>query len=65
MKRQQFLIKIHHKINGKVSRQRCLDPDPVLCLDQDPDPVIKFLWIRIRNPGSMNIVHGAALLKAF
>ena len=29
-KRQQFLIKTHHKIDEKLSRQRCLDPDPVL-----------------------------------
>ena len=28
-KRQQFLIKNHYKIDGKFSRQKCLDPDPV------------------------------------
>ena len=43
MKRQQFLIKNHHKIDGKFSRQRCLDPDPdPVCperLDPDPDLV--------------------------
>ena len=37
-KRQQFLIQYHHKIVGKFSRPRCLDPDPVL----------KKSWIRIR-----------------
>ena len=42
---QQFLIKNLHKIDGKFSRQRCLDPDPdPVCperLDPDtgPDPV--------------------------
>ena len=49
MKRQQFLIKNHHKIDDKFSRQRFLDPDPVcpkrldpVCperLDPYPDPV--------------------------
>ena len=39
MKRQQFLIKTHHKIDGKFSRQRCLDPDPVFKKCMDPDPV--------------------------
>ena len=34
-KRQQFLDKNHHKIDGKFSRQRCLDPDA------DPDLVLK------------------------
>ena len=36
MKRQQFLIKTHHKIDGKFSRQR-LDPDPVN-IRPDPQP---------------------------
>ena len=35
-KRQQFLIKTHHKLNGKFSRQRCLDPDPVFKKCMDP-----------------------------
>ena len=41
MKSQQFLIKTHHKIDGKFSRQRCLDPDPdQVCPERlDPDPV--------------------------
>ena len=41
MKRQQFLIKTHRKIDGKFSRQRCLDPDldPVCHERLDPDPV--------------------------
>ena len=29
-KRQQFLIKSHHRIDEKISRKKCLDPDPVL-----------------------------------
>ena len=40
-----FRIRIrsdYHKIDGKFSRQRCLDPDPdPVCperLDPDPDP---------------------------
>ena len=41
LKRQQFLIKNHHRIDGKFSRQRCLDPDPdPVCHERlDPDPV--------------------------
>ena len=39
MKRKQFLIKTHHKIDGKFSRQRCLDPDPVFKKCMDPDLV--------------------------
>ena len=54
MKKQQFLIKTHHKIDGKFSRQRCLDPDPdrdPVCperLDPDPDPEKFENRIRIR-----------------
>ena len=40
MKRQQLLIKTHHKRDGKFSRQRYLDPDP--------GPFFKKSWIRIR-----------------
>ena len=36
-KRRKFLIKDHHKIDGKFPRQRCLDP--VLKKLMDPDPV--------------------------
>ena len=56
---QQFLIKNHHKIDGKFSRQRCLDPYPVLKKNMDPDPVcperldpdqlVLRGWIRIRS----------------
>ena len=40
-KRQVFLIKNHNKIDGKFSRQRCLDPDPdPVCPESlDPNPV--------------------------
>ena len=40
MQRQKFL-KNYHKIDGKFSRQRCLDPDPdsVLKKIMDPDPI--------------------------
>ena len=31
------IIKYHHKIDGKFSRQRC--PDPVCSERLDPDPV--------------------------
>ena len=44
-KRQQCLIKNHHKIDVKFSRQRCLNSDPVL------KSLIRFIlrgWIRIR-----------------
>ena len=37
---QQFLISNQHKIEGKFSRQRGLDPAP--------DPVLKKSWIWIR-----------------
>ena len=29
----------YHKIDGKISRQRCLDPDTVLKKIMDSDPV--------------------------
>ena len=39
-KRQhQFFIENHNKIDGKISRQRCLDPDPDCPERLDPDPV--------------------------
>ena len=53
MKKAQFLIKIHHKIDGKFSRHRCLDPDPVCSerLYPDPDPVCP----ERLNPDPVNI----------
>ena len=42
MKRRQFLIQNHHRIDDKFSRQRCLDPDT------DLDPILKNSWIGIR-----------------
>ena len=41
LKRQQFLIKTHHKIDGKLSRQRCMDPGSGFGLEKimDLDPV--------------------------
>ena len=42
MKMQQILIKNHHKMDGKFSRQRLdseSDPDPVCPERSDPDPV--------------------------
>ena len=44
MKRQQFLSKTHHKIDGKFSRQRCLDP------------VFKNAWIRFVLIGWIRII---------
>ena len=34
-----FFIKNYHKMEGKISRQRCLDPDPICPERFDLDPV--------------------------
>ena len=43
IQKEIFLVKNHHKIDGKFSRQRFLDPDPgpdPVCPERlDPDPV--------------------------
>ena len=58
MKRQQFLIQTHHKIDGKFSKQRCLDP---VCPERlDPDPVRPERLDPDSNP--VNIRPGSATL---
>ena len=39
-----FIINNHHKTKEKFSRQKCLDPDPVLKTIMDPDLV--WGWLR-------------------
>ena len=51
MKRQNFLIKNQHKIDGKFQEGRCLDSDPDLVLKKSWNRIRFVLrgWIRIRS----------------
>ena len=58
MKRQQILIKSHHKIDGKFSIWRCLDPNPVCHKMLDPDSIPDLVCPKMSDPDPVNIRPG-------